>query len=502
MQIRNHLFPLPAALAVALALCALIPAGCSQRDVMPGESGAPIPASRDKTPLVNRDGEPTSLAPEDVKGGLWIATNPWKKDIRPDKDAVYSLASREQNVKDVLLALGQQSPYNFVIAPDVQGSVTLDLKDVSLTRALKAILDPLSLEYRIDGDVIWVQVPNTEPEMFQLSYVITERSGSTSTSGSALGDDSGGNSGFGDEGNRGQGVGSSDSVTSSTKWDLFANIVKELKLYMSPKGKVQVSRETGLITVLDYRKNLHKISQYLAKVEEVLSRQVVIDVMVMEISLTKEREFGIDWTYLRGEFSAQLLERTADRVLTATLATKNLTTILKSIRETRDVTVKTRPQVMTMNNQPALVVLGEDEVFFEHVDTINPETGEITRTVARPRSVTIGVSLHVVPSIGADGRITLDVHPRVTEKVDEKVDPTGIAVPELSVREVSTVAQVRDGETMMIGGLVTERRLSAKTGAPLLSTIPIIGTTLFQTKRSEKRKIELVIFITPTIVRK
>ena len=500
---RHRVRRLSGALTIAVAAALLASACRSDPSAADERETRPIPASEDGQPLRGPDGD-LGLAAFNMAEEAWVATQPVTEDKEIDPSAHYRLSAHSQDVQSVLLAFGKQSPYNFVIAPQVRGEVTVDLENVSLRRALDAVLDPLNLEYRIDGDFIWVQKPETEPELFTLNYVVSQRAGSHSASSAAVADGGRGRDGVGAAaaGGRGAfgGAGGGGSVSSSVSSDVFTSIAESLQLHMSEDGRVNINREAGIITVADYRQNLRRVGHFLDRLKEQLGRQVEIEAQVVEISLTKGREFGIDWTFVQGDFAARIVERTADRVLTATFDSTHLSAVLKAIREARDVQVKTAPRVLAMNNQPALVVLGEEEVYFETVETVDPETGRILRTSTVPRSVTVGVSLSVLPNIGENGEITMDVHPRITEKVDEKVGPDGAVAPVLSVREASTIARVRDGETMMIGGLITERRLRTETGVPLLSTIPVLGDALFTTHREERRNVEMVIFLTPRVV--
>jgi len=490
-----------AILAAAVCVAALA-AGCQQPSARNASDGSPTPAEADKKPVARaEDMDKSSAGP---LADAWAPPTMITDEKVLDKDARYSLYVRDAEVKDILLGFGRKSPYNFVISPEVKGQVTVDLKDVGLEQALTAVLTPGNLTYRKDGDIIWVEAPGASPEMFQLDYVITQRTGSRSITNTNIGVDNTSNntSSATTTGSTSLGTsGGTDTVSSNETSDIFASIENDLKLLMSEKGKMSINREAGLVTVVDYRENLRRVNEYLAKVMEQLHRQVAIEAKVLEVNLSKSREYGVDWSAVFGDFSATLVERTSDRVLTATLTTTDITTIVKAISVRDNVTVKTSPRVLAMNNQSALIMLGEQEVYFETVDERDEDTGRVIRTSTYPRSVTIGVSLSVVPHINRNGIITMDVHPRVTEKIGEKVAPDGTTVPELSIREISTVARLKDGETMVIGGLITERQMDSTTGAPLVSSIPVVGPSLFSTRRSESRKIELVIFLTPRIFR-
>lgn len=423
-------------------------------------------------------------------------------DKRLDKEGRYSVKVRDGDIRDLLLAIGRESPYNFVIGPEVLGMITVDLKDVPLEKLLNAVLRQTDLTYQIEDDIIWVQAPHREAELLTLNYIITERHGSRSVSGSASiggGNNTGGGGGAGTSGGGSRGGGGQDSVGGSENMAVFENMGTAMSLLLSDEGQIEIDRQTGLITVVDYKPNIRKVSNYLDKLQELLYRQVEIEVKLVEVSIDKDMEMGIDWDVMLGNARVTVASRTGDEVLNAIFQNNRLKSVLRALSERHQVAVKTSPRITTLNNQTAMIVLGEEEVYFELREEINPETGTVERRSTQPVAVTVGVSLSVMPHIDEKGVITMNIHPVVTERIGEEVGPDGQRVPEMTVREVDTVARVRDGETLMIAGLTLERKGRGYTGVPYLSRLPYVGR-LLRTDRTEARKIELVIFITPRLV--
>lgn len=461
----------------------------------PGMPGAQ-PMS-DVPPAMPYDGQPMMGAgPMDPVAEAMMVESLATEEVQLEPNATYSLAVRDAEVKDVFMALGRQSPFNFVVSPDVAGLVTVDMKDVPLERMLDAIAAPLDLTYRIDGDFIWIESIHTTTDLFTLNYIITRRSANRQVTGNSLasagGETNGGGSGGGSENN-------TDSVSGNEETQIWESVENGMIMLMSDQGRVDINWESGLITVIDFKDNLVRVEKFLQRVEEALNRQVMIEARLVEITYDKENQFGIDWATVFGDVSTTVGARVTDQVLQSVIDTSHVDATILALKEDMKVSVKNSPNISTLNNQAAIIVLGEQRVFFETNEDIDGQTGQVIRRTSRPRSVTIGVTLHVVPQISADGAIVLNVHQRVTEHIGDAAAPDGTKVPELSVREVDTVARMFNGQTMVIAGLTSERDFKSKSGVPVFSDIPYFGE-LVTTTRNEKRKTELVLFLTPTLV--
>jgi len=173
-----------------------------------------------------------------------------------------------------------------------------------------------------------------------------------------------------------------------------------------------------------------------------------------------------------------------------------LSDIMQAIAEQGDVKVLSSPTISTLNNQKAIIRVGNQDVFFI---TGAVATQTTVTQIIQPMTIDIGIILDVTPQISDNGTIIMNIHPSITEKTGEKSTPDGkTTFPLLSVRETDTTVKVRDGQTIIIAGLMQEKKEDTYIGVPLLQSIPLLGG-LFRYKSETKRNSELVIMITPTV---
>jgi type II secretory pathway component GspD/PulD (secretin) len=163
-------------------------------------------------------------------------------------------------------------------------------------------------------------------------------------------------------------------------------------------------------------------------------------------------------------------------------------------------------QTTALNNQRAIFQVTSDEVFFNVTRTplLGPNGAVVSfQSSVTPQVVSVGVVLDVVPQISADNVLTMNIRPAVTSVTSvERIrlsDGTTASAPNIARREGDTVARLRVGETMMIGGLVQSRTDKSVSGVPVLKDIPFIGKAFQRVDDVESRS-ELVVFLTPTII--
>jgi type II secretory pathway component GspD/PulD (secretin) len=173
-----------------------------------------------------------------------------------------------------------------------------------------------------------------------------------------------------------------------------------------------------------------------------------------------------------------------------------LSDIMQAISEQGEVKVLSSPTISTLNNQKAIIRVGNQDVFFITGAVATQNT--VTQTI-QPMTIDVGIILDVTPQISPDGTIIMTIHPSITEKTGERVTPDGkTTFPLLSVRETDTTVKVRDNETIIIAGLMQEKKEQTVIGIPGLQSIPLLGW-LFRHKAEKKSNTELVIMITPTL---
>jgi MSHA type pilus biogenesis protein MshL len=292
--------------------------------------------------------------------------------------------------------------------------------------------------------------------------------------------------------------------------------------------------------VTDYPLNLNKVASYLETVEGSSQRQVTIQAKIMEVILSDDHREGINWKVIEGlprsinmawgltnkagttGFPGSTSGYVSSPSTTGGASASSIDTpgvfkikpfggvlalgaagtevalsdIMQAIAEQGDVKVLSSPTISTLNNQKAVIRVGNQDVFFI---TGAISTQYTVTQIVQPMTIDIGIILDVTPQIAEDGTIIMNIHPSITDKTGEKTTPDGKSTfPLLSVRETDTTVKVRDGQTIIIAGLMQEKIEENYTGVPVLQSVPLMGG-LFRYKTQTKRNSELVIMITPTL---
>ncbi|MGH9340821.1 MAG: type II secretion system protein GspD [Acidobacteriota bacterium] len=438
-----------------------------------------------------------------------------------DPEGRYTFSAREAPLKDVLMALAEASSLNFVIDPEITGTVTLDLKDAPLDRVLEVILRPFEAEFKVLGNFVLIQPIQVETRAFQLNYLNMNRSSSRALSASSSGGSGGFGGGFGGAqigGVSGGGVsgaqgiggfgggggigggGSSASVSSSTQQDLFTNLETELTELLTPEvGSVSVNQHSGLVLATDYPQVLDQIALYLETIENIVQRQVTIEARVLEVTLRQNAAFGINFQNLANSLQIRQNLSPGSGTFSVGVTEQDFNAVINFLENFGKVEVLSSPHITTMNNSTAIIRAGTQDVFFQTATQVS-ESGQLLQTVTTPVPITEGVLLDVTPQISSDGFITMNIQPSVTERTGQATSRFGDTFPILSVRETNTVVRVQEGETIVIAGLIEDSIDLNIDKVPVLGDIPVLGR-LFRRTTREKRKTDLVIMLCPKILR-
>lgn len=180
---------------------------------------------------------------------------------------------------------------------------------------------------------------------------------------------------------------------------------------------------------------------------------------------------------------------------TAVISSEDLNLVLSALSTRGDVDVISNPNIMTLDNHEATILVGEQFPIFS---TSVSDQGTVTESFQYYQPV--GISLKVIPQVSANKNINMLVHPTVSEIGDFVTGTTGLKYPRIKIREADTQVLVQQGQTIVIGGLVTGRDEETINRVPFLGDLPIIGAA-FRHKAIERKKVNLIVFVTPTLVR-
>jgi len=434
-----------------------------------------------------------------------------KKIVLEGPKELFSFSLRDADIRDVLRAIGRQTNYNVVMEPDVTGTCTVDLKNVTLQAALDYLLTPLNYVHRIEERTIYVSRPKIETRIFPLNYVALRKRvlstlrGTTGTERTAK-----------EEAIR---------VESETESNIFKTLEADIGKLLSPDGKFVINREASLLVVMDYPKNLKDVGLYLEAIQGSIQRQVMIEAKIVEVELNEASKEGVNWAYINAKWDDIIMNmeqvlvspqtkyfnvpRVEEGALPApptqylrfgVLSGKKLEAFIDLLKTQGKINIVSAPKVATLNNQRAVIKVATEDVFFESTTTVT--AGAPATTTTTPRYVTVGLVLDVVPQIDEHGNITMNIHPVLTEKLGEARSGeagTVVTAPILAVREVDTIVRVREGESIVIGGLIKDKKIEVSTGLRGAMDIPFFGG-LFKTKTKDVVRTELVIFLTPKVI--
>lgn len=411
----------------------------------------------------------------------------------------FSMEFRDAEIKDVLRAVGQAAGLNMIISDNVTGQVTLSLKDVDLLDALEAVLKTKGLTYVREGNIMRVvsigeaRDEDMETRIFPLGYASGK--------------------------------------------DVLA-VVEKLK---SDRAKVSADTRMNAIVVKDLSLNLDRMERLLKNLDA-RTPQILIEAKIVEVSSSYARELGVQWGGKYTGSSSRGLEVSGGRtgisggststglppvgsttfypstgdigasgnayavnlpaavgpgsggVMGVTFGTLGgklaLDFQLSAMVSTGKGKILSNPKVMTMNNKEAKISSGVDI-------PVRVLTTTTTGTTAEIKTISASLSLSATPVITSDNRVAMNIkveksEPDFTRQVDN--------IPTITKRNANAELVVNDGETVVLGGIYTKSEGQSEAGVPLLSQIPLIGW-LFKKKNVYDNQSELLIFITPTIVR-
>lgn len=439
-----------------------------------------------------------------------------------EREKLYSLSVKNMELKDVIYVLAGELPeYNIVVDPDVSGKATASFKDLPLDKVLDILLKPLRLEYTIEDNILRISKPRMVSRTFEFVYSTSTRRSSSSVvavTGAGEGEKSGKRKDSEDK----TGV-SFGSVITEESIGVWTELESGIRTLMTQDtGKLTINRRVGYIRVTDYRLNMKQIEEYIDFFKTSVKTQIHIRAKLLEVTLKEGNEFGINWTAtlkkvgpLSGKTNPLAITQSFAPALGQTTSPTgeartgnvaelfqfgksagNFNYLITALQSQGTVTVLSAPEVSILNGQKAIISSATQDVFFESSQSAGGAGGIITTTTAKPFN--FGVYLDVTPHVDSEGMITMDVHPSVSSFIATRTSGNA-SRPAIDTRETETVVTVKNGETVLIAGLMKNDIQRNNSKIPILGDIPVVGKA-FRRETKSNIKTELVILITPTIV--
>lgn len=270
-------------------------------------------------------------------------------------------------------------------------------------------------------------------------------------------------------------------------------------------GKLKVDERTNTLIVTDLPQKIEEVEQMLTAFDTP-PRQVLIEAKIVQVTLDDDFKMGIEWDRLLSQAKFHSLRFTASfpasslsayqKISVGTLATDDYTAtinLLKSVGETKLIS---SPRIAALSGEEAKILVGTREAYV--TQTISQ--AETTTTTAESiEYVDVGVKLHVTPIVHPDGFITMKIKPEVSSVIRTLTTAQGSQVPIIDTTEVETRVMVKDGVSVIIAGLIKDKKQVTKKSTPFFGSIPFLGV-LFRSESEEIDKTETVVFLTPHII--
>ncbi len=416
------------------------------------------------------------------------------------------------------------------------------MNNASLTEFLDTVLRENDISYELSDNKLEISYLTTKT--FKFHYIAGDRKGTSNAhvtianSGSAGGDSKGGSKG----GSSGNGSKTGVSIESTDDFKFWTKIEKEIKSLLNrPEDSFKaptpiINAEAGMITVTGTAKQLDRVSNYIDNLTTQLKKQVLIDVKILSVTFDDSYTTGIDWNQLYsfqnmaiatatqvqnrvdglsaslaggslsiGDLTTGKTEAPKSAGAIVTRGSTQINDVVKFLKTQGDVKSISNPKILTLNNQPALISVG-NELFYKitSTSTMQSSTGAGTQQSGETiDSVFAGILLDITPEISEDGTITLKINPSISDTIDTvSTSTTGTRniPPDLSRKQISSVVTLNDGEHVILGGLISSKTGTQVSKVPLLGDLPLLEY-LFKREKRVNKVDELVLIITPHIIK-
>lgn len=492
----------------------------------------------------------------------------------------FDLAVSDAPARAFFEGLVDGTDYNMVLQPGDTVPITLKLKHVTIVEVLDAVRDAYGYDYRRISSGFLIVPPSLQTRLYQLNYIDLERRGTSrmrvqsgqsgqssntsgiSGNGTTSGDTGQGSGGlsepvgtvFGETGTGRTAGGVKEitgtSVSTRTASDFWHDLDVTLRAMIGDAAghSVVINGQSGIIAVRATPRELRDITLFLDKLQNVSTRQVVLEARIVEVELSSAFQSGINWAAIgknasqtisgfqtgpQNGFSggtlvnqsANLLNQPSNSVtvgpgnpitnvatntlggaFTLAISAADFGTYIELLSAQGKTRVLSSPRVSTLNNQKAVIKAGSDQYFVTGVSS-NTVTGTASATNLNVDLAPFfsGVALDVTPQISEDQQVILHIHPTVSQvtansqalTVNGATDNLPLALSQ--VRESDSVVKARSGQLIVIGGLMQTTRTSQSYAIPGLGSIPLIGN-LFKSQQKTDVHTELVILLRPIVI--
>ena len=376
----------------------------------------------------------------------------------------------------------------------------INIHDFSLGELLELLLSDNNIFYSLDQSGKILKIASHKTKTFYIDYVSFQQRTSSSTKIIKTGS----------KGNKGSG---STTLNFKSDFQFWHKIEEELNSILHDSSesppKIIFNQEAGTATVTGNKRQLDKVEKYINTITKRLHKQVLLDAKIIEVTYSNTNNQGIDWSKFEASLEGSLdglKDATTSSLTSPTKLFKynfSMEGLMKFLQTQGDVNVISNPKILTLNNQPAAINVGEEKNYKYTTGETSTTTNGVIKTTPQYTvgSTFVGVTLDIVPEVTKDDFIILKINPTISEISESHLNKDGIPslAPDIKIKQLSSIVKVKNGKKILIGGLIQQKIEDKMTKVPLLNVIPILGRA-FKSNTKVKIKSELIIVITPTLI--
>lgn len=444
---------------------------------------------------------------------------------------------RDINVVDVFKFIAVQGGVNVVTSKNVEGRSTLVLKNVKIRDALDILVISNQLAYEVRENIIYIM---TEDEYTQTrgksfndkrkvltrtliyakpTYVVTTLQAVQSTLGKVVVDEDTGTVVMIDTSEK---LMQMNALLDQLENKLETKVIplqyasaKDVEAQLKP-----VLDAKGVGTIMaDERSNQLVLSAYPGRMESILptvtaldkqTKAVLVEARILQITLNPKFDYGIDWEKLfkdhngldfKGSFPIDQTAGNATassfgKIAVGRLADEDLVTDIRFLKQVTSTKILANPRMMILNKQESKINIGDR---IPYVVTTSTGTGTNVSVSEDIRFIDVGINLVVTPVINDDGFITMKIRPEISSRTGNLTTPTDNVIPLVNTTYIETSVIVKDGVTIILGGLRRDDVSGDDRGVPYVMDVPWIGG-LFKSRSDRVTRTEILVLITPKIV--
>jgi len=532
--------------AVIMVACLLFSAACATVKPRKPDTGTGLNATAPgKANGSGSEAKGESELPPEVESALMPEIRLDSSQGPDDRKTRLNITANDVPAREFFMSLAQDSEYNMTVHPEVQGRISLRLSDVSVPEVLEVVHNVYGYPFEATQNGYQIMPAGLQTRVFQIDYLNLKRKGESQTRVSSgqvsekdVNDDDNG------EYTADRTSVTGTSIKTRSESDFWQELRTSLETIVGTQQgrKVIVMPQASMVAVRAMPLELRDIRSYLQSMQSNLLRQVVLEAKILEVTLDSGYQTGINWSALLGSGDSEAAitqtgggsvfdtgrSETAGEtvdispvnpdvlagnaasafggVFSAAVDINDFTAFIELLKSQGDVQVLSSPRIATLNNQKAVIKVGQDDFFVTDISSETIVGGDATTTSP---DITLtpffsGIALDVTPHVNSSREVTLHIHPTVSEVTEETktLSVTGttqtLPLASSSVRESDSIVRAKSGQVVVIGGLMQNRTEDRTAGIPILGDIPLLGRAFRHTKKVSEKS-ELVILLRPQV---